>query len=79
MGYSTYCSLHCVREAGHSGEHNFRPNQIAESVERVRSHHDRTLGHRPTNVVGYCATPDDVSAVHLAEYCEIGILLAAIP
>ena len=75
MGYSTYCSLHCTHEAGHKGPHEFRANQLAESVEGVRSHHDRTLRHSPTNVIGYCAEPDGISAT----YCETGILLAAIP
>jgi len=74
MGYSTYCSDDCIREAGHRGEHNFRPNQVAEAVERIRAHHDRTLGHSPTNRIGYCAEPDGISAT----YCETGTLLAGL-
>jgi hypothetical protein len=48
--------------------------RLAEAVERIRAHHDRTLGHTPTNRVGYCAEPDGISAT----YCETGILLAAL-
>jgi hypothetical protein len=74
MGFSTYCSDWCTREAGHHGEHAFRPNQIAEAVERIRANHDRSRGHSRTNIVGYCAEPDGISAA----YCEIGILLEAL-
>jgi hypothetical protein len=74
MGYSTYCSDWCTREAEHDGEHTFRPNQIAEAVERIRANHDRSSGHVPTNTIGYCGESDGISAV----YCETGVLLAAI-
>jgi hypothetical protein len=45
-----------------------------EAVERIRAHHDKTLGHSPTNRIGYCAEPDGISAT----YCETGILLAGL-
>lgn len=48
--------------------------RLAESIERIRAHHDRTLGHGLTNRLGYCAEPDGISAA----YCETGILLAGI-
>jgi hypothetical protein len=51
-----------------------RSHLIAEAVERIRAHHDRTLGHGWTSRVGYCAEPNGISAI----YCETGILLAAI-
>lgn len=73
MGYSTYCSDWCVFAAGHTGDHKFRPDQLAEAVERIRAHHDRTLKHGRTNTITYCAEPDGISAT----YCEVGTLLAA--
>ena len=37
-----------------------RIQQREEAVERIRSHHDRTLGHSWTTRVGYCAEPDGI-------------------
>lgn len=74
MGYSTYCSDWCTREASHFGVHELRPAQLQEAVERIRAHHDLTLRHSQTSVLGYCAEPDGISAT----YCEAGILLAAL-
>jgi hypothetical protein len=48
--------------------------RLAEAIERLRVHHDKTLGHSPTNRIGYCAEPDGISAT----YCETGILLAGL-
>jgi hypothetical protein len=59
----------CLRCNGAAG------GRLSEAVERIRAHHDKTLGHSWTNRVGYCAEPDGISAT----YCETGILLSVIP
>jgi hypothetical protein len=51
-----------------------RAYKLNEAIERIRVHHDKTLGHSPTNRIGYCAEPDGISAT----YCETGILLAGL-
>ena len=65
---------HLYRAAVEAMESAPSRDETAEAVERIRAHHDRTLGHSPTNRIGYCAEPDGISAT----YCETGILLAAI-
>ena len=49
-------------------------SKLQEAIERIRVHHDKTLGHSPTNRIGYCAEPNGISAT----YCETGILLAGL-
>ena len=51
-----------------------RMAQLTEAIERIRVHHDKTLGHSATNRIGYCAEPNGISAT----YCETGILLAGL-
>lgn len=70
-----------LREGGHGepdhvpGDGQARLIQLHEAIERIRSHHDRSSGHVPTNTIGYCGESDGISAT----YCETGVLLMAIP
>src|SRR5664279_2112101 len=46
---------------------------LDSAIATLRERHDRK-GHTPTNVVGYCAESDGISA----GYCEDGVYLAAL-